>query len=769
MRAIPWLVVVLGTLSGVAHATGTSSMTATGPASLATTEGRLVASDRAGHPADVPLVHTDVAIRVDGYLADATVTQQFQNGADTPVEAVYLFPLPDHAAVTEMTITIGKRTIRGDIHERAKAKQLYEAAKQKGFVAALLTEERPDLFTQAIANLEPHVPVSVTIRYVEPLAYADGGYELRFPMTATPHPGATGAAATVAAATVAPDQRSGHDISLAVDLDAGVPVQSLESPSHRIEVRGSRVQIAATDNIPNKDFVLRYRVAGAEPAFGALSYRDGDGPGSFLFVAQPPALGAATAVAPREIIFALDTSSSMRGAPLAKAKEVIRRVLATLRPDDTFSVVRFDDGASALGPELIANKPRNVALALDWVDKLDAGGATEMTSGIDAALALPHDPARVRIVALLTDGFVGDEDAIVADVAAKAGASRVFAFGVGSAVNHWLLDELADAGRGAVHYVRPDEDTATAVDAFRRRIDAPVLTDVSIDWGGLAVSDVAPHALPDLFAGQPLTVSGHYARGGNATVTVHARRDGRDVSFAVPVSLADHDASRPAIAQVWARRRIGELERALSRKDDPAMVADVIALSVQARVLTRYTAFVAVDDSHVVSGAVGGGAAQVVVPIDVPEQLTGTSGGTGSYGTIGNGYGYSYAYGSADYAVGTVVHTAPVVDVVIAAPKLAGSLDKAVIRRYVHRHVDQIRYCYEKQLPSHPTLDGDITAHFTIAPDGKVTASTADGMDDTVAACVAGVVQAIEFPAWDDSGTVQVNYPLHFHKNEVTE
>jgi Ca-activated chloride channel homolog len=751
----------------------------------ATTEGRLVTRD-GKTVVDVPLEHTDVRIRVDGYLADATVTQRFKNPYDHKIEAVYLFPLPTTAAVSELAITIGGRTIKGAIAERAKATAVYEAARARGNVAALLTQERPNLFTQQVANLEPGATVEVTLRYVQPLEYDSGGYELAFPMVAGPRYLPGGAKHEAVQPAVLPaGLRSSHDISLRVDLDAGVPITGLSSPSHKLamdKLSASHVAvvIAAGDTIPNKDFVMRYRVAGAAPQFGVLAHRDG-GNGSFLLVAQPPASVAAKQITPRELVFVLDTSSSMRGAPLEKAKQLIRTLLGHLGPDDTFQIVRFDDRASALGEGPIANNPRNIDLVLEWLAKLDAAGGTEMTTGISAALAVPHDPARLRIVAFLTDGYVGNEDEILAQIGKRIGDARLFSFGVGAAVNRYLLDEMASVGRGAVTYVRPDEDTAAAIGAFERRIATPVLTDLRIDWGGLAVRDVTPRALPDLFAGQPVVLAGHYTAPGRATVTVHAKQAGRDVTFAVPVELPARAADRPAVASVWARRRIAELSRALVRGDNAPAQQEIIALSLAHHVLTQFTAFVAVDDARVTAG---GAAKRVVVPVEVPDAVAGLgpavngvygfgAGGGGSgwgtigvghYGTIGYGSGTSSGYGYGEGHGGMRGATAAIPTVVIAQPMVMGSLDAAIIRRYIKRNTEKIRYCYEKQLLQKPALDGTVTVTFTIGTTGTVTASAATGLDPEVATCVAGVIKQIEFPKAQDSGVIQVNYPFTFHK-----
>ena len=774
MKTAPWLVVICA-LSASTHARYAAQAHAD-----TATEGRLV-TKHDGKVIDIPLEHTDVHVRIDGHLAEATVKQRFKNPYATKIEAVYLFPLPTTAAVGDMTITIGSRTIRGSLQERGKAKATYEAAKKQGLVAALLTQERPNLFTQSIANLEPQATIEVELRYVQRLDYDAGEYELVFPMVAGPRYVPAGAKSdAVQPAALPPGLRSSHDISLVVELDAGVAIEQVASASHRIALTRpapsrATIKIAAGDTIPNKDFTLRYRVAGTGPKLGVIAHRDG-GDGSFVLIAQPPASAAPAQIAPRELVFVLDTSSSMRGPALAKAKDVIRTVLAKLRPDDTFQIVRFDDRASALGAAPIANKPQNVKLVLDWLAKLDAGGGTEMVTGISAALAVPHDPQRLRIVAFLTDGYVGNEDAIIALVGKQLGASRLFSFGVGSAVNRYLLEELAAIGRGTVQVVRPDEDTAAAVAAFERRIDAATLTDIRVDWGGLAVTDVTPQAIPDLFVGQPLAIAGHYSRAGSGKVVVHGKQAGRAVQFELAVTLPER-ASRPAVATVWARARIAELARRRVRAVAPGAATkierEIIALSLAHRVLTQYTAFVAVDNSRVTRG---GDAKQVVVPIEVPESARNIAWGTlgtGSYGTIGygSGGGGSWSVGAAGYGVasgGMRGRTAAAPTVMLAAPTVQGDLDKAIIRRYLKRQFAKISYCYEKVLLREPKLAGTVLAQFVIDTTGHVASSTAAGVGNIeVESCIASVIKAIEFPHIPNGGTVQVNYPFTLRSTEV--
>jgi Ca-activated chloride channel family protein len=705
-------------------------------------EGRLTARRE---KIDIPLEHTDVKIHVVGQLAEVSVEQRFHNPYDRKIDAVYLFPLPTGAAVHDLQMVSNGHVVRGAIALREEARKKYVAAQQKGQVAALLTEQRPNLFTQEVANLEPEARLSVRLHYVQSLEY-DHGYQIVFPMVAAPRymPKSN---PEIQPAVLPPGVRSSHEISVAVDLDPGVGLASLESPSHHMVVNHNHLELAPGDTIPNKDFILRWEVAGATPQLALMAHKDG-AQGSFFLLAQPPDSAPDEAVAPRELIFVVDTSSSMAGRPLEKARELVRRSLATLRAQDTFQIVRFDDDASALGPRLLAPKDKNIRWALEWLNALPASGTTEMMGGLHAALSLPHDARRLRVVVLLTDGYLGNEDEVLAMAGRELGAARLFSFGVGSAVNRYLLEELAQLGHGAADVVRPDEDTARAVEHFRARIDRPLLTDVTVDWGGLAVKDVTP--LRDLFAGQPLVIAGHYDTPGKSIVTVRATQAERKVSFPLAVELPERDASFPQVPLVWARARVAELERRLVRGEDEKIAGEIRTLALRYGILTRYTAFVAVDEASHTRGA----SQKVAVPVEIPEGL-----GAISSGGVGYGYGASYGMALTSHKV-----YAPEV-VASVAYVVRGHLDASMIRRVIHSHMNQVRFCYEKELQKLPSFGGRLELRFVIEASGKVSAAeiaTSTMSNQAVQSCVADVFRSLEFPAVEGGGLVQVNYPLIF-------
>ncbi|MBI5547900.1 MAG: VWA domain-containing protein, partial [Deltaproteobacteria bacterium] len=483
------------------------------------------------------LKHTDVDAQVSGFVARVQVTQEFANPFRERVEAIYVFPLPDNAAVDDLTLVVGDRVIKGLIKRREEARRDYEEAKSQGRRAALLDQERPNLFTQSVANILPGESVRVVIRYVAPLKYDDGTFEFNFPMVVGPRyvPGrglagqsqGTGTSpdtdrvldgSRITPPTLPAGERSGRDIAVRLRVDAGVPIEDLASVSHRLWVdrptsRDAEIELVADDRVPNKDLIVRWRVAGRELRSALMATR-GVGGGYFALMVQPEAAQVHPRVVAKEMVFVIDTSGSMGGYPLAAAKQLMRKALLSMNPDDTFMLIDFADTASSFHSTALPNTQRHVERAIAHLDALPAGGGTNQLSGIRAALDRPGDQARLRTVLFMTDGFIGNEAEILAETQRLLGGARLFSLGVGSSVNHYLLSRLADVGRGFYQYVRPDEEQSEAVERFVRRIAKPLVTDVEIDWGGLAVSEVLPRTVPDLFDHQPLIVIGKYAQPG---------------------------------------------------------------------------------------------------------------------------------------------------------------------------------------------------------------------------------------------------------------
>ncbi|HJQ22802.1 MAG TPA: VIT and VWA domain-containing protein [Blastocatellia bacterium] len=595
-----------------------------------------------------PLKHTDVKAEISGFLSRVVVTQEFENPFKDKIEAVYTFPLPQNAAVDDMTLRVGDRTVRGRIKLREEARAIYEAARSAGQVAGLLDQERPNIFTQSVANIMPGEKVTITISYVETLKYEDGAYEFVFPMVVGPRyiPGAPVGkqaggwspdttqvpdASRITPPVAPPGTRAGHDIALEVALDAGVPIDELKAVNHDVELErpsahSAVVRLKSKAEIPNKDFVLRYDVAGRRVEDALMTHRAAHGnvqDGFFTFILQPPDRVAAEDVMPKEIVFVLDTSGSMDGFPIEKAKESMKLALDGLYPQDTFNLITFAGDTHILFPQPVPATRANLAKAQAFLASRSGAGGTEMMKAIKAALDPSDAQDHVRIVCFMTDGYVGNDMEIIGEVQKHPNA-RVFSFGIGSSVNRYLLDKMAEEGRGEVEYVSLNDDGSAAARRFHERVRNPLLTDVQIDWGGLAVTEVYPKRIPDLFSAKPVVVSGRYTAGGRGTIKLKGRVAGQDFVREIPVELPDAEARHDVLATLWARTKIDDLMRqdytgtqyGVTRAD---VKEQVTQLGLDYRLMTQFTSFVAVEEMTITDG---GQPRRVEVPVEMPEGVS---------------------------------------------------------------------------------------------------------------------------------------------------
>lgn len=596
--------------------------------------GGIVEGELDGKVIQLPLVRSQVSVQVAGDVATVAVVQTFRNPATRPMHARYVFPLPPDAAVYAMTLVTGAQVIEGVIRERQQAEKEFAAAKAEGKQAALLSQERPNVFTQQVANLLPGGEVEVELRYAHAVPKKDGRYSLHVPLVVGPRyvpetqrgedvvePLEIGEWNLAATPPVLPAGAGDPgQVTLEVELDGGVPIRWLDSPTHALDVHDAGpntrlVRLAGGAVVGDRDFVLEYVLAGDKAAVGATALASG-GRGVVALLVEPPKVVDPGETTARELVFVLDTSGSMAGPPMEASKRFMRQALRTLRPDDHFRVIRFSESASGLAKAALPATEENVARGLAFVERLAGEGGTEMTAGIRAALEPAPLPGAMRIVVFLTDGYIGDDVQIVRLVQALRGEARLFTFGVGNAVNRYLLDEMARAGRGVARVVTLDEDVEEAADRLAERLRAPFLTDVSIDWGKAPVEEPTPRLLPDLFAGERLRVLARFRKPGDYRVTVHGRIRGKAVALPFDLALPAEAAGDEALDVLWARgqvedRMVDYLNPAADGAMRAALQAEVTRLGLEHRLVTQWTAFVAVardvvnpDAAHTPTGDV---------------------------------------------------------------------------------------------------------------------------------------------------------------------
>lgn len=619
------------------------------------TQGSLYAVNKKGLELGAcPLKSTKVTADISGFITRVRVVQEFENNFNEPIEAVYTFPLSQNAAVDDMTMRIGERVIRGRVLKKEEARKVYESAKSNGDSAALLDQERPNIFTQSVANIAPNEKIQIEISYVETLQFDDGAYEFVFPMTVAPRyiPNSveTEDAEKISPPTVS-ETRDGHDISIEVNLNAGVPVENILSNSHEISSlnlspNSAKIALTSEKTIPNKDFVLRYDVIGKKMEDAVLSNYGKNG-GFFSLVLSPPERLSAEDVTPKEIVFVLDTSGSMEGFPIEKAKESMKLALDNLYPDDTFNLITFAGDTHILFDKPVPATRANIDRAQEFLAEREGDGGTEMMKAIKAALAPSDAQNHLRIVCFMTDGQVGDDFEIISEVKKHPNA-RVFSFGIGDSVNRFLLDQIAKEGRGEAEYVLLKDDGSRAAKRFYERIRNPYLTDISIEWNGLPVTNVYPKRIPDLFGAKPVVIFGRYNKAAKGTIKLKGKSGNQNFERDIAVDLPANETADDTMTTLWARTKIDDLMSqnwdfsAESVKETPQLKNEIVRIGLDYRLLTQFTSFVAVEEKTVKQN---GKNKTVRVPAYVPAGDS-FGDGNGDGEGIGDGIGYGNGRGS---------------------------------------------------------------------------------------------------------------------------
>jgi Ca-activated chloride channel family protein len=600
----------------------------------------------------LPLAAVDVKARILGTFAHTTLTQTFVNNSGAAIEATYIFPLPDRAAATKFSMEVAGRRVDGVLQERGAARQTYDRAIAAGKRASIAEEERPGTFSLRVGNLMPGEAATITLELTGPLPVVDGECTYRFPLVVAPRyiPGralsgeqvgdgiALDSDAVPDASRISPPvwlQGFPNPVRLGIEVTidpAGLPLSKVRSALHTAwadESQGLlRVKVGAGERL-NRDFILRFCLADDTLRSTARATRrddggDGGGDDAFLLTVLPPSLSTTTTRA-REIVFLLDRSGSMGGWKMVAARRAVARMIDSLRGQDRFCVLAFDDHVDVvpeLGGKLVEATDRNRYRAVEWLARVDARGGTEMAQPLAQGADLLGQGFldRDRVLVFVTDGQVGNEAQLLKLLGNRLRGARVFALGIDQAVNAGFMNRLAAlGGAGEAELVESEDRVDEALARCHRRIDTPVLSDLQlvVDAATLVSDTLAPQRLPDVFAGVPAVIAGRVRRhrgGGKPTVTVRGRRpDGSWHEERVALQTSANASLLPA----WARLHLRDLEDRFdgNRESKSELEKKIVATSLEAKVLCRFTAFVAVDHEVVNEG---GRTARVTQSVEAP-------------------------------------------------------------------------------------------------------------------------------------------------------
>ena len=574
-----------------------------------TNSGRLYSYSDDGRVETFPLENTSVNAKISGNLSRVEVKQTFSNPNSKPLEATYQFPLPDDAAVDEMEIRIGDRIIRGDIKKKAEAQEIYQQAKQEGKTAGLLEQQRDNIFTQSLANIQPGQTVEVVIRYTNTLQFIGSDYEFAFPLVVAERyeGGNTSNFNLLGSPAWAEDispTRSGKDIDINVEIDAGVAISGVQSPSHQISIQNShsttKVALTKQDIIPNQDLILRYQIAGADTQATVLSQSDRQG-GHFATYLIPAVDYQSDRILPKDVIFLIDTSGSQQGEAIAQSKELMRQFISGLNENDTFNIVNFSNRTQSLSDKPLTNTRENRAKALAYVSKIEADGGTELMNGINTVIGFPAaENGRLRSIVLLSDGLIGADEEVIGRIRdnLKPG-NRLYSFGVGHSTNRFLLNRLAELGRGTATILPIDEDAVEVAEKFYREINKPVVTNIEVEWLGKGKAPaIYPQKSPDLFASQPLVLYGRKEDAVNGKLKITGTvAGGKPYERVLDVNFQQVGGNN-AIAQLWGRSRIKDLMNQMYGRENDVGIEAVTETALDYNLLSKYTAFVAVDEEN---------------------------------------------------------------------------------------------------------------------------------------------------------------------------
>jgi len=556
----------------------------------------------------LPLKSSSADVKIAGVISDILVTQVYKNEGKRPIEAIYVFPASTRAAVYGLKMTIGTRTIVAKIKKKEEARQEYEAARKAGKSASLLEQDRPNVFTMNVANILPGDEIKVEMSYTELLVPTDGVYEFVYPTVVGPrYNGGSGPQATppknekwVANPYLGEGEKSQTTFDIGLTISAGLPIEEATCDTHKTTIsydgpQVAKVKLDASEKYGgNRDFILKYRLAGGKIESGILLY-EGESENFFLMMVQPPKSVKPEQIPGREYIFVVDVSGSMNGFPLNITKKVLGDLISHLRPSDTFNVVLFSGGSTVMSESSLPATEENVQKAVNVIDHEQGGGGTELLPALKRAIDLPRTNGTSRTVVVVTDGYVTVENEAYDLIRQNLGTANLFAFGIGSSVNRLIIEGMARAGMGEPFIITTQAQAQARGAKFRQYIQSPVLTGIKVDYGDFETHAVEPPSIPDVLAERPVIVFGKWKGKAAGTITITGTSGEGEYKQSFDIAATKPLPGNSALRYLWARHRIAVLSDYSTARNDKEIIEEVTQLGLTYNLLTAHTSFVAVD------------------------------------------------------------------------------------------------------------------------------------------------------------------------------
>ncbi|MCP4666441.1 MAG: VWA domain-containing protein [Deltaproteobacteria bacterium] len=586
----------------------------------------------------LPLKSTSATVHISGVIADVKVTQVYKNEGKRPLEAIYIFPASTRAAVYGMKMTIGKRTIVARIRKREVARQQYEQAKEAGKSASLLEQQRPNVFQMNVANILPSDVIRVELAYTELLVPFDAVYAFVYPTVVGPRYSDRPAAEAPPSEKWVenPYLRQGesppYTFDIHVNLAAGLPIQDISCPSHKVntDYDGPAIASIRLDRSEkyggNRDYILKYRLAGKRIQTGLLLY-EGEGENFFLAMVQPPKAISDLRIPPREYVFIVDVSGSMHGFPLKISKKLLKDLIGNLRPGDRFNVLLFAGGSSVMSPQSLPANNGNIRRAINLIEARQGGGGTRLLPALKRALSLPTAEGYSRSIVIATDGYVAVEAEAFDLIRNNLGNANMFTFGIGSGVNRHLIEGMARVGMGEPFVITRPEEAPHEAERFRKLIRSPLLTRIKLDYEGFQVYDVEPPGIPDVLAHRPVMVFGKWRGRPKGHLRIRGVTGERRFEQEIDVTRVRPSKANSALRYLWARHRIALLSDYNRLRRDDERIREVTSLGLSYNLLTAYTSFVAIDTRVRLKD---GRAVTVKQPLPLPQGVSDLAVGKGS-------------------------------------------------------------------------------------------------------------------------------------------